>query len=478
MITATATLRSSISVTATLKSTQVGSCPDATIQVNGVDVDTVASGGTYDQSIHDSAGADVGTAANPSVVGDATVENSDASYSGTVKAEGNLVLPNITFTDSDGSTSSVPSVQDITATPCTPSASVSVSLDDDTPKLGQTVTITATVTGITATSHTFYLPQQDGSFETVTQASNTYDWTVSKYEDFTVTVTATDGSSDGAGSASGTTTGDIKADAIIAAQETAIGGTMDATAKDWVLGFMLRLKGIYTTFNENVFAQLEATNAELYAMFPDTSATASVAGYSINAIDPTRNATMVGFVSGDATGNGLEGGSGKYMIMNNAPSDYGQNDVGIDTYVRTSTQLSVQIGAGDGDITSNDSGVQIGTINSNDRAYVKANTKAFLTISNTSKNPKNVGFLTVQRDNSTNANISESANIFEIFGDPILTPSSEVFYGMALNNSGTAARNTSESVSCLINRPYLEECALKTLAEAVIWLQTQIGRNV
>jgi hypothetical protein len=182
MITATATLRSSISVTATLKSTQVGSCPDATVQVNGVDVDTVASGGTYDQAIHDSAGADVGTDANPSVVGDATVENSDSSYSETVKAEGNLVLPNITFTDSDGSTSSVPSVQDITATPCVASGgSISVALSDSSPSVGDTITITATASDFTPDSYLYFAYDEATNELTfiAEQASNIANWTIS-----------------------------------------------------------------------------------------------------------------------------------------------------------------------------------------------------------------------------------------------------------------------------------------------------------
>lgn len=49
---------------------------------------------------------------------DATVENSDQSYQNNVASGGTLILPNIDFTDSDGITSSVPSVQDIIATPC------------------------------------------------------------------------------------------------------------------------------------------------------------------------------------------------------------------------------------------------------------------------------------------------------------------------------------------------------------------------
>lgn len=49
----------------------------------------------------------------------ATVKNSDESYNTTVAAGGTLSLPDITVTDSDGSTFTAPSVQDIT---CTPSA--------------------------------------------------------------------------------------------------------------------------------------------------------------------------------------------------------------------------------------------------------------------------------------------------------------------------------------------------------------------
>jgi hypothetical protein len=49
---------------------------------------------------------------------DATVENSDASYTDTVVSGGSLILPDITVTDSDGSTYSQPSVNNVTCTPC------------------------------------------------------------------------------------------------------------------------------------------------------------------------------------------------------------------------------------------------------------------------------------------------------------------------------------------------------------------------
>jgi hypothetical protein len=61
------------------------------------------------------------------VCADATYTNSDGSYSGSVSSGGALNIPDITVTDSDGSTSSVPSVQDIV---CTPSPDATVENSD------------------------------------------------------------------------------------------------------------------------------------------------------------------------------------------------------------------------------------------------------------------------------------------------------------------------------------------------------------
>jgi hypothetical protein len=143
-----------------------GSPAPVTEQINGVTIGTSASGTTNNQLIQDSAGASVGTSANPSVVSDSTINingvdedvteaestfnmfvkldgvqsgiyhvptktvnvtstpcadanytNSDGSYAGTVASGGTLNIPNITVTDSDGTTSSVPSVQDVVCTP-------------------------------------------------------------------------------------------------------------------------------------------------------------------------------------------------------------------------------------------------------------------------------------------------------------------------------------------------------------------------
>ena len=60
-------------------------------------------------------------------VGEGDVRNSDSSYTNSVASGDTLVLPDITVTDSDGSTSSVPSVQDVV---CTPAADATVENSD------------------------------------------------------------------------------------------------------------------------------------------------------------------------------------------------------------------------------------------------------------------------------------------------------------------------------------------------------------
>jgi hypothetical protein len=81
------------------------SCEDATYEITDSDLNilysgSIVSGGNLDQ-----------------VISDSTVVNSDATYSVSVLAEGSLVLPDITVTDSDGSSSSFPSAKNVTCTP-------------------------------------------------------------------------------------------------------------------------------------------------------------------------------------------------------------------------------------------------------------------------------------------------------------------------------------------------------------------------
>lgn len=68
-----------------------GASDPVTIQINGVTYTTANAGDTFNQQIHDSAGNDVGTTANPSVVSDASVSINSTPVD-TVEAEGSVDL--------------------------------------------------------------------------------------------------------------------------------------------------------------------------------------------------------------------------------------------------------------------------------------------------------------------------------------------------------------------------------------------------
>lgn len=65
------------------------------------------------------------------VIGDTEVQNSSSTYNVTVNAEGTLILPDITVTDSDGSTLTVPAMTDVVCTPNPPALDANVSNSDD-----------------------------------------------------------------------------------------------------------------------------------------------------------------------------------------------------------------------------------------------------------------------------------------------------------------------------------------------------------
>ena len=80
-------------------------CLDATVEINGVELNTIASGGTLNVTVQYEnltpvgtlSGGDTVTIPNPSACDDATVENSDQSYTDTVASGATLVLPDTTY---------------------------------------------------------------------------------------------------------------------------------------------------------------------------------------------------------------------------------------------------------------------------------------------------------------------------------------------------------------------------------------------
>ena len=102
MITATANLQSTISVTAQIKSVQVGTCADATVQLNGTTVGTIASGATdsFEVNLNGSpSGVWDGTAwqVTSTPCADATVENTNQTFQVDIPSGGTEVLENYEF---------------------------------------------------------------------------------------------------------------------------------------------------------------------------------------------------------------------------------------------------------------------------------------------------------------------------------------------------------------------------------------------
>jgi hypothetical protein len=93
-------------------------CQPVLIFKDGILIDTVPSGGIYEYF--------------SDVCLDATVENSNSSYSATVASGGTLVLPDITVTDSDGSTYTQPAVTDVFCAIPDPCEDVNLTLNGNT----------------------------------------------------------------------------------------------------------------------------------------------------------------------------------------------------------------------------------------------------------------------------------------------------------------------------------------------------------
>ena len=106
-------------------------CADANIEVNGVAVGTVASGGTFDQLVQDDLGASIGTSANPSIVSDCVVNNDAGSptFTQNIQPEQTFSLAQGKMLDSDGATTVLADYKPntdgfmFTASACTPCVS-------------------------------------------------------------------------------------------------------------------------------------------------------------------------------------------------------------------------------------------------------------------------------------------------------------------------------------------------------------------
>lgn len=174
-------------------------CDPVTEQINGTTIGTTPSGGTNSQLIRNTAGTAVGTAANPSLVADATYtlkKSGGATINtGSIAAEASA---NITAPDANvllngapyGSVESGGTIDVIGGA----SAALSVVASNTTPAFGGTITITATPTGFVPTLYRFYAQGAGDTIFIGTSLTNSISWkVVAPHGSMSIYAEATDG---------------------------------------------------------------------------------------------------------------------------------------------------------------------------------------------------------------------------------------------------------------------------------------------
>jgi hypothetical protein len=169
----------------------------ATITINSAPFASVPSGGSLNVPVKNSAGTLRGSKIGADWVvpdGSVPVTNTAATPITTIAVpSGNnvpYVIPNVAWTDSDGSAESTPYGDAIV---CTLTPTLAVTVSDDTPNVGDTITITATPTGFSPNNYLFFV-QQGGSITQIgSQVGGVLNWTVTLNGTFKIFAQADNG---------------------------------------------------------------------------------------------------------------------------------------------------------------------------------------------------------------------------------------------------------------------------------------------
>ena len=153
---------------------------NATVNANGVLVDTVAPGGTLNINVHDTDDADVGSVVSTTEIeiADNTI-NFNGSDVDSVKAEEAYAF----LVKLDGVNSGVYDAGTNTVSVTSPTCvELSVTLSDYDPDFGDTITITGTASGFTPDEYKFFVFDGTSATLLASQVSNTYDYLVNSLE--------------------------------------------------------------------------------------------------------------------------------------------------------------------------------------------------------------------------------------------------------------------------------------------------------
>jgi hypothetical protein len=174
--------------------------PPATITINSAPFASVPSSGSLNVPVKNSAGTLRGSKVGSDWVvpdGSVPVTNTAATPITTIAVpSGNsvpYVIPNVAWTDSDGSAESTPYGTPIVCTLAPTIPTLAVSVSDATPDFGQSITITATPTGFTPNNYLFFAKQGSTLREIGSQVGGVLNWTVNISGTFSIFVQADNG---------------------------------------------------------------------------------------------------------------------------------------------------------------------------------------------------------------------------------------------------------------------------------------------
>lgn len=442
---------------------------------------------------------------------DATVENSDASYSTTVASGDTLILPDTPILVNGDLVVNQPSTiaknvavryQTQGLVPTTivggevvapdqlicPTLTIDVYSDIGltnpitSADFQQVVYIQLHVVGITATEFRFMVFNASDNGVLYVEAGTPLTYTISSFNDLLIYGEATDGV-DIAVALNAfelTINSDVDANAYIADHNVLSGMIMGSIQQSTIQGTLQRLKGTGTTNGSDLWTIFKNAGLRIFAYTPVNDTTVSIPAFGLDLIQRATK-TFHGYATTDFQVTGLRGGGGKYTKTGMFATSFALNSLGGNVYVRDNTIDGAAFGAIDGaNFFSGTNGLMLffRTVAQN-QLSPRSNSahSAYLTF------PDRTGLISIQR--STSSTISfyrNGALINTLTGNNSTTQNPLEIYGHALNANGTpSAYHAAEYAWLCPAMPALTANEMIDYNEVVQYYQENIitgGRNV
>ena len=467
MIKATANLGSSISVTAQLKSVQTGSCADATY---------TNSDGSYAGSI---------ASGDNLPIPDTGIHSSSSNYNDSVSSAdpAGYEISDVVWTDSDGSPMVTEFGQPIICTAAA-GATLTIGVFSDA---GLTNPITSadfndsffihlTTDLDTPTTYRFFVGTAADAITITEQAGATLEWTVSSFNDLTIFAESENGTIAACALNAFTVTvnADADANAFIAAHNVLSGGTMISAYQEIVQGAYQRLKGSFTTNGSDLWTLIHDNAASrVYPLIPVNGSTVVADAYALDMIHLNQDATYNGMTVTDFATTGVTGSYGKYFLLDKAPSDFDQDSLTLAVYNR-STITAIQSPLGSSETSSHTTNSVLFWPRYSTKAYYQINRNG----TNNQTNPDSPGAWVLSRTTSSENSIYKNGSLLAVGSGVSTTPSTKPMMFHSHNKGGTADYSYSGELSFYAQIPGLTAAQAEDLSEIIIWIQTQLGRNV